>query len=217
MNELFATSADLYRVLELLPEGADQHPAADGGPKTVEASARRLARMIGADLADGDPADWRRLAGVARPLPAAPDRGRHGPPALARPDPRRRTPGRRRLRPLPGRAAGGRGGPPLPRFRRADRGRWPGPRLGRDLRARGGGGTPAGREPGARHDRPARGSVWSLLRTYGRALGLLRDERGVVALLVVANVAMGLVQLAEPVLFGARGRRARQWRRRCSS
>ena len=49
-------------------------------------------------------------------------------------------------------------------------------------------------------DRP--GSVWSLLRTYGRALGLLRDERGVVAMLVVANVALGLVQLAEPVLFG---------------
>ena len=64
MNELFATSADLYRLLELLPEGADQHPAADGGPKTVAASARRLARMIGADLVDGDPADWRRLAGV---------------------------------------------------------------------------------------------------------------------------------------------------------
>ena len=64
MNELFATSADLYRLLGRLPEGADQHPAADGGPKTVAASARRLARMIGADLADGDPADWRRLAGV---------------------------------------------------------------------------------------------------------------------------------------------------------
>ena len=46
------------------------------------------------------------------------------------------------------------------------------------------------------------GSVWSLLRTYGCALGLLRDERGVVAMLVVANVALGLVQLAEPVLFG---------------
>jgi (4-(4-[2-(gamma-L-glutamylamino)ethyl]phenoxymethyl)furan-2-yl)methanamine synthase len=64
MNELFATSADLYRILGLLPEDADQHPAADGGSKTEEASARRLARMIGADLADGSPEDWRRLAGV---------------------------------------------------------------------------------------------------------------------------------------------------------
>jgi probable H4MPT-linked C1 transfer pathway protein len=64
MNELFATSADLYRVLGLLPEAADQHDTADRGPKTVEASARRLARMIGADLADGNPEDWRRLAAV---------------------------------------------------------------------------------------------------------------------------------------------------------
>jgi glucan exporter ATP-binding protein len=46
------------------------------------------------------------------------------------------------------------------------------------------------------------GSVWSLVRTYGRALTLLRDERGIVALLVAANVCLGLVQLAEPVLFG---------------
>ena len=64
MNELFATSADLYRILGLLPEEADQHPAADGGPKTVAGSARRLARMIGADLADGSLEDWRRLAAV---------------------------------------------------------------------------------------------------------------------------------------------------------
>lgn len=64
INELFATSADLYRLLHLLPEDADQHPAADGGPKTVAASARRVARMIGADLADGSLDDWRRLAGT---------------------------------------------------------------------------------------------------------------------------------------------------------
>jgi (4-(4-[2-(gamma-L-glutamylamino)ethyl]phenoxymethyl)furan-2-yl)methanamine synthase len=64
MNELFATVADLHRILGTLPEGADQHPAADGGPKTAEASARRLARMVGADLADAAAADWRRLAGA---------------------------------------------------------------------------------------------------------------------------------------------------------
>ncbi|MFO1073244.1 MAG: glucan ABC transporter ATP-binding protein/ permease [Geminicoccaceae bacterium] len=46
-------------------------------------------------------------------------------------------------------------------------------------------------------------SVWGLLRTYGRALGLLHDEPGVVAGLASANVAIGLIQLAEPVLFGA--------------
>ena len=62
MNELFATSADLYRVLGTLPEEADQHGTADNGAKTATESARRLARMIGADLADGTMADWRRLA-----------------------------------------------------------------------------------------------------------------------------------------------------------
>ena len=62
MNERFATSADLYRVLGTLPEEADQHDTADLGPKTVEASARRLARMIGADLGDARPEHWRRLA-----------------------------------------------------------------------------------------------------------------------------------------------------------
>ena len=46
------------------------------------------------------------------------------------------------------------------------------------------------------------GSVWSLLRVYGRALGLLGEERRVVLLLVVANIGLGLIQLAEPVLFG---------------
>ena len=61
-NGLFATMADAYRVLGLLPAEADQHGTADGGPKTGEASARRLARMVGADLADGSPADWRHLA-----------------------------------------------------------------------------------------------------------------------------------------------------------
>lgn len=61
--EHFATMADVHRVLGTLDEAADQHPAADNGPKTAEASARRLARMIGADLADGSMAEWRRLAG----------------------------------------------------------------------------------------------------------------------------------------------------------
>ncbi len=46
------------------------------------------------------------------------------------------------------------------------------------------------------------GSVWPLVRTYGRALAMLGDERGVLTLLVAANVALALVQLAEPILFG---------------
>lgn len=53
-------------------------------------------------------------------------------------------------------------------------------------------------QPGA----PA-GGIGSLLRTYARALGLLGRERRVVAVLAAANVAIGIVQLAEPILFGA--------------
>lgn len=63
MAEYFATSADLYRVLGRLDEAADQHPAADNGQKTVEASLRRLARMVGHDAGDYDPAVWRAMAG----------------------------------------------------------------------------------------------------------------------------------------------------------
>jgi len=60
--EYFATTADIHRLLEALPEGADQHPAADGGPKTVEGSARRLARMIGRDMESAPLSAWRELA-----------------------------------------------------------------------------------------------------------------------------------------------------------
>ena len=42
----------------------------------------------------------------------------------------------------------------------------------------------------------------SFLRTYGRALGLLRPERGLVIILALANVALAAMQFAEPMLFG---------------
>lgn len=41
-----------------------------------------------------------------------------------------------------------------------------------------------------------------LLRIYFRALGMLGRERGLTLLLVLAGIAIGLVQLAEPILFG---------------
>jgi probable H4MPT-linked C1 transfer pathway protein len=60
--EYFAAAADVYRLTGQLPDGADQHPAADGGPKTPPASARRLARMVGRD-ADSAPLElWLGLA-----------------------------------------------------------------------------------------------------------------------------------------------------------
>ncbi len=62
MAEFFATTGDVYRLTEQLAEGADLHPAADGGEKSVAGSACRLARMIGRD-ADSAPLDaWRALA-----------------------------------------------------------------------------------------------------------------------------------------------------------
>jgi probable H4MPT-linked C1 transfer pathway protein len=62
--ELFATTADIYRLLQILPEHADILPAADQGEKTEDASARRLARMLGTDAPEASPAAWRALAAV---------------------------------------------------------------------------------------------------------------------------------------------------------
>jgi probable H4MPT-linked C1 transfer pathway protein len=62
MAEHFATTADVYRLTGQLPDGADQHPAADGGEKTPPASARRLARMLGRDRESAPESSWRRLA-----------------------------------------------------------------------------------------------------------------------------------------------------------
>lgn len=62
--ETFATTADVYRLTNELPEYADQMDAADNGGKNPQDCARRLARMIGAD-ADADAAPltaWQVLA-----------------------------------------------------------------------------------------------------------------------------------------------------------
>lgn len=61
-NEHFATTADVYRLTGDLPSGADQHATADNGPKEIEASARRLARMIGRDLEVASLDSWVLLA-----------------------------------------------------------------------------------------------------------------------------------------------------------
>ncbi len=55
--ESFATTADVFRLLDQLPADADLMPSADGRPKTVADSAARLARMVGDD-------------GIATTLPA---------------------------------------------------------------------------------------------------------------------------------------------------
>jgi (4-(4-[2-(gamma-L-glutamylamino)ethyl]phenoxymethyl)furan-2-yl)methanamine synthase len=60
--EYFASTADVYRVIGELTEGADLLPTADGRDKTVAASIARLARMVGRDAAEMDDASWRALA-----------------------------------------------------------------------------------------------------------------------------------------------------------
>ena len=62
MAELYATTADIYRLLDLLPDDADLHPAADSGEKSAAGSARRLLRMVGEDLIPANQARARRLA-----------------------------------------------------------------------------------------------------------------------------------------------------------
>jgi probable H4MPT-linked C1 transfer pathway protein len=62
MAENFAVTADVYRLTSELPEHADILASADNEPKTVTASARRLARMLGLDMEAGGLGQWRRLA-----------------------------------------------------------------------------------------------------------------------------------------------------------
>jgi uncharacterized hydantoinase/oxoprolinase family protein len=63
MAEYFATMADVYRITGELDPGLDQHRTADGRGKSKEESMRRLARMIGCDLAEASAARWEHLAG----------------------------------------------------------------------------------------------------------------------------------------------------------
>ncbi len=62
MREYFATMADVYRLTEELEPQHDQSETADGAEKTIMASARRLARMLGCDIEDFDLSDWQSLS-----------------------------------------------------------------------------------------------------------------------------------------------------------
>lgn len=63
MAELFATMADVHRLTGTLPADADQHATADGRDHGINASARRLLRMVGDDLEPDSLPKARRLAG----------------------------------------------------------------------------------------------------------------------------------------------------------
>jgi len=62
INENFANMADVHRVLGSLPADADMMATPDGREKTPEGSLARLARMVGADVADADDRAWTALA-----------------------------------------------------------------------------------------------------------------------------------------------------------
>ncbi len=68
MAEYFATMADVYRILNELPENADQGDTADGKPKTIAASQQRLARMIGLDQHSASNKDWFLVAKILRSM-----------------------------------------------------------------------------------------------------------------------------------------------------
>ena len=60
--EHFSTAADVHRLTDALPGDVDQHPTPDRASRSIEDSARRLARMIGRDLESADLEQWRALA-----------------------------------------------------------------------------------------------------------------------------------------------------------
>jgi (4-(4-[2-(gamma-L-glutamylamino)ethyl]phenoxymethyl)furan-2-yl)methanamine synthase len=62
MAEYFATMADVYRVTGELNELHDQTDTADGAEKTVSASAKRLARMVGCDYHETELPRWEQFA-----------------------------------------------------------------------------------------------------------------------------------------------------------
>lgn len=64
--EHFATMADIYRLTGELDAAFDHAETADGTGKSMEESARRLARMLGRDLDDSDLPGWRRVARAVR-------------------------------------------------------------------------------------------------------------------------------------------------------
>lgn len=62
MNEYFANTADLGRILGTLDEADDHYPAADRRAKSLAGSIGRLARMVGRDSTDLDESEWIDIA-----------------------------------------------------------------------------------------------------------------------------------------------------------
>jgi uncharacterized hydantoinase/oxoprolinase family protein len=63
--EWFATTLDMFLVLEMIGEDVHDASTADGRPATRAAAHARLARMVGGDAETCPPGETRRLANVA--------------------------------------------------------------------------------------------------------------------------------------------------------
>jgi len=61
--EFFATAADVYSLTGDMDMAGNMAETADGADKTIEASACRIARMIGRDAEDAPLSSWKALAG----------------------------------------------------------------------------------------------------------------------------------------------------------
>jgi uncharacterized hydantoinase/oxoprolinase family protein len=64
--ELFASTWDVFLILDRLPEEPDRRDTADGRPATAAFARARLARMVGADAESFSEADARELAHAAQ-------------------------------------------------------------------------------------------------------------------------------------------------------
>jgi len=60
--ELFATSGDVWCLLEALNPDEIQDNSADGQPWDIKSCASRIARLLGTDAAEAEPQQWRQLA-----------------------------------------------------------------------------------------------------------------------------------------------------------
>lgn len=62
MREAFANTADIFRITNDLSKKSDMYPTCDNGSKTVTASEKRLARVIGMDKEDASSDEWKSFA-----------------------------------------------------------------------------------------------------------------------------------------------------------
>ena len=151
VDEQFATMADVHRILDNIPPGADVAPTVDGRARTREASRARLARIVGRDARDGAEGTVGCARGFFRPGANAADRGPNRADRLARRLRFARADRRRRRRARRHRRLGAENGPRVSRLRRIHPGDAGGESRRQRLRAGLRGGVAGGRNASRSH------------------------------------------------------------------